>query len=60
MDAVTLADPSACIVEHSILRAKVLDALVSNNAAMVLRRTIDDIVWASVLYHLWKNWLDNN
>jgi len=30
MDTVSLADPSACIVEHSILRAKVLDALASN------------------------------
>jgi len=39
MDTVSLADPSACIVEHSILRAKVLDALASNNAVMVLRRT---------------------
>ena len=25
------------LVEHSILRVKVLDALLSNNAAMVLR-----------------------
>ena len=39
MDTVSLADPSACIVEHSILHAKVLNALASNNAAMVLRRT---------------------
>jgi len=39
MDTVSLADPSACIVEHSILRAKVLDALASNNVAMVFRRT---------------------
>jgi len=36
---VSLADPSAYIVEHSILRAKVLDALTLNNVAMVLRRT---------------------
>ena len=39
MDTVSLADPSACIVEHSILRVKVFDALASNNVAIVLRRT---------------------
>ena len=36
----SFADPSACrVVEQSILRTKVLDALALVNAVLVLRRT---------------------